>query len=131
MDNPNIHFMGFQPIGVVLENLRKAQAMIFCSEWYEGFPMTIIESMATGTPVLCADIGNHASIVKESGCGVLYKNRDVDDFLSAMERLSADRENIREKEIAVYNSCYTPEANYAQLKKIYEEVTKDRCGHNV
>ena len=131
MDNPNIHFMGFQPIGVVLENLRKAQAMIFCSKWYEGFPMTIIEAMATGTPVLCADIGNHASIVKESGCGVLYKNRDVDDFLSAMERLSADRENIREKEIAVYNSCYTPEANYAQLKKIYEEVTKDRCGHNV
>ena len=129
-ENPNIHFMGFQPVQKVWQELRTCEAMVLCSELYESFPMTIIEAMATGTPVLCADIGNHASIVKESGCGLLYRNRDVADFLSAMERLSADRENIRKKAIAVYNSSYSPQTNYAQLKKIYEEVTKNRCGQS-
>ena len=82
-ENPNIHFMGFQPVQKVWQELRTCEAMVLCSELYESFPMTIIEAMATGTPVLCADIGNHASIVKENGCGLLYRNRDDADFLSA------------------------------------------------
>ena len=122
--NSNIHFMGFQPISTVLQSLKTAEAMVFTSEWYEGFPMTLIEAMAMGVPVVCSDIGNHASIVKMSECGLLYKNKDEDSFIETVNNISEHNEYVRKSARKVYENRYTPEANYKQLKQIYEEVSK-------
>lgn len=120
----NIHFMGFQPISTVLQSLKTAEAMLFTSEWYEGFPMTLIETMSMGVPVVCSDIGNHASIVKMSDSGVLYKNKDVNSFVYALNIIAEQNENIRKNARNVYNNKYTSKENYNQLKQIYKEVSK-------
>src|SRR5690625_7417495 len=43
-DMENISWVGVAERSVVMEYLWKARALIFPSEWYEGMPMTILES---------------------------------------------------------------------------------------
>ena len=77
--------MGFQPQDIIWSYLAKATAMLFPTDLYEGFPMTIIESFALGTPVICSDIGNGADIVKKEQAGVAYRRRDKADMLRAID----------------------------------------------
>lgn len=130
-ENPNIHFMGFQPVQKVWQELRTCEAMVLCSELYETFGLTVLESFAAGAPVVCSDIGNPGDIVCKAEGGLLYETHNLEDFLDKLEKISQNREKYSKNALKAYEGKYTPEANYAQLKKIYEEVTKDRCGHNV
>ena len=123
-ENSNVHFMGFQPIEIVLNNLKTAESMVFTSEWYEGFPMTLIEAMAMGVPVVCSNIGNHASIVESAKLGSLYKNKDEKSFIEAINLASENNNSLRKIARNAFEDKYTPDSNYKQLKEIYEEVSK-------
>lgn len=125
-ENENIHFMAFQPIEIVLENLKTAQAMVICSECYETFGLTVLESFAVGVPVVCSDIGNPGDIVRKAVGGLLYETHNAEDFLDKLEKVSQDREEYSKNALKAYRENYTPEANYVQLKRIYEEVTKSK-----
>ena len=125
-NNANMHYMGFQPIAAVLESLKTAEAMVFTSELYEGFPMTLIEAMAMGVPVVCADIGNHASIVKDADCGVLYINKNEDSLKNAVDKISDNNSELRAIARQTYEGKYTPQVNYKQLREIYEKC----CDNN-
>ncbi len=53
----NIDLLGGRPKAFVLEMMRDARLLVFASEWYEGFPLVIVESLACGTPVVASRIG--------------------------------------------------------------------------
>lgn len=55
-----------------MKYLRQARGMIFPTDLYEGFPMTIIEAFAAGTPVICSDIGNGADLIRKYNAGVPF-----------------------------------------------------------
>jgi glycosyltransferase involved in cell wall biosynthesis len=120
--NSKLHYMGFQSQEMIWKYLAKATAMIFPTDLYEGFPMTLIESFAFGTPVICSDIGNGADIVRKAQAGVSYKRRDKDDLLRAIEIVEKNFEEYSVNAMTAYKKNYTPEANYMQLKSIYEAV---------
>lgn len=120
--NPKLHLMGFQPKGTVLKYLRKSMAMIFPTDLYEGFPMTIIESFAMGTPVVCSDIGNGADIVRKYNAGVPYTVRSVNALKSALSEIEEGFAEYSKRAQKAYEENFTPETNYRQLKRIYEEV---------
>lgn len=54
----------------MLDILAHSKALIIPSKLYEGFPMTIAEAFAVGTPVITNDIGNTGSIVDNKYLGV-------------------------------------------------------------
>ena len=120
--NEKIHYMGFQPQEIIWGYVAKATAMLFPTDLYEGFPMTLIESFALGTPVICSDIGNSADIVIKDQAGVVFSRRNGDDLLSAMEKVEKDfqRDSINARKAYINN--YTPKVNYQRLKDIYGEV---------
>lgn len=124
--NSRLHLMGFQPKEVVLDYLGKAKGFIFSTDLYEGFPMTIIEAFAMGTPVICSDIGNGADIVRKHHAGASYAVRNVDSLWKAAseveELFSVYSMNARK----AYLENYTPERNYLQLKTIYEDVVNEQ-----
>ena len=62
----NIVYLGFQPHDVIMHELKNATAMVFPSRLYEGFPMTISESISQGCPVVSSNIGNQASLIEAS-----------------------------------------------------------------
>lgn len=124
-ENKNIHYMGFMPQDEIFSYLRKATALIFPSMWYEGFPMTIIEAMALGTPVVCAEIGNQGDIIKSTKGGCVYKLDDSNSFKRAIGSVKDNFEQLSRNAKNAYEKHYTPEANYKQLKAIYEALKND------
>lgn len=122
--NPDIIYRGFQNRDTILQELRTAAALIFPSEWYEGFPMTLIESFAAGTPVLCTNIGNSADIVGKANAGYCFRLGDEADFLVKLESISDDS-TLRTAACRAYESCYAPERNYRTLKQIYDRIWEE------
>lgn len=62
----NVHFLGFVSDQKLLKLLATADLFVFPSK-KEGFGQVIIESLASGTPVICADIPPMADIIDDAG----------------------------------------------------------------
>lgn len=118
----NIHYMGYQSQDVIWRYLGSATAMLFPTDLYEGFPMTLIESFALGTPVICSDIGNGADIVKKEKAGIVFRRRDKDDLVRAINDVTENFDFYSANAQKAYKMNYTPDANYQQLKFIYEAI---------
>lgn len=101
------------------ELIADSKALILPTRWYEGFPMTIVESYSVGTPVIGADIGNVGIIVEEGVTGWKFIPDSVVSLHNAVRRV----EDISESVIRVFNERYTSECNYKVLRGIYEQVT--------
>ena len=118
----NITYLGFQRHECALEEMRRADAMVFPGLLYEGFPMTISESFSVGCPVISTNIGNQASLVQASGGGELFDPAEEESLKKAVERVLADREQYVRKALAYYESVLTPEENYKRLMDIYDSA---------
>jgi len=124
LETPNIIFKGFQNHESVLKELRTAEAMIFPSECYEGFPMALIESFAVGTPVICTDLGNPTDIVRSARAGYCFRRGDEKDFCNKLH-LVCGSPTLHKAARSAYEKCYTPECNYQILKQIYDKVCEE------
>ena len=62
----------------VLEELRRAIALVLPSIWFEGFPLAVLEAYATGTPVIASRIGSLAEIVEDGVTGMLAEAHDAE-----------------------------------------------------
>lgn len=57
---------------------------------YEGMPLTVIEAMMAGLPVIATSVNGTCEIVDDGETGVLVPPADVDALSSAVERLIVD-----------------------------------------
>ncbi len=122
----NIELKGFVPNGEVHKVIAESKALILPTEWYEGFPMTIVEAFSVGTPVIGSDIGNVGSIISNGETGYKFKVHNSDDLMSVIcdfEKLDDKKMNeLREHIIEVYLEKYSEESNYHQLVNIYHHL---------
>jgi glycosyltransferase involved in cell wall biosynthesis len=73
-------------LGVRLELLRQAEALINPITWPEPFGLVMAESLATGTPVVGYGAGAAPEIIDDQVTGFLC--RDEDDMVDAVDRLA-------------------------------------------
>ena len=125
----NIEYLGFQQMDVIIQKLKKAKALIFTSVWYEGMPMTILESLSTGTPVISTDIGGPAEIITNNKTGLIYKVGDVEDLQNSIEKLYSDNDFFKNLCINArkeFEDKFSEKQNYQQLINIYKEVIDEK-----
>jgi glycosyltransferase involved in cell wall biosynthesis len=73
---PKAKFLGHVS-GSALENaLRHASLIVIPSEWYENCPMSVLEAMAHGKPIVASDIGGIPELVVDGETGVLFRPGD-------------------------------------------------------
>jgi glycosyltransferase involved in cell wall biosynthesis len=53
----------------------------------EGFPLSIVEAMLAGLPVVASRVGSVAELVVDGGTGVIVERDDVDGLVAALARL--------------------------------------------
>lgn len=58
----------------------------------EGLPMSLIESIAMGTPVIATDVGDIRWLIEKTGGGICVKPEDEEAFMDALEQVLADPE---------------------------------------
>jgi glycosyltransferase involved in cell wall biosynthesis len=66
--------------------LSRCHAMLLITNW-EGFPITILEAMRAGLPVIASDTGGVAEAVVHDDTGLLVPPRDVGAVREAVTRL--------------------------------------------
>lgn len=118
----NIHFHGFCPQQEVFRQLAKSAALLFPSEWYEGFPMLIGESFSLGRPLVSTMLGNHWDVVRQSGGGVGFPVGDTERFRQALEDVLQNNEQYSSCARAYYENNLTEEQNYLVLSDVYERA---------
>lgn len=111
----NADIMGFVPNEEAKKMIAHSKALILPTLWYEGFPMSIVEAYAVGTPVICSDLGNAGSMVEEGVTGWKFETRNAADLVERVKNWS----NISVSVKKVYKEKYTAETNYRRLIEIY------------
>ncbi|MEC0180270.1 glycosyltransferase family 4 protein [Paenibacillus peoriae] len=124
----DIRFLGQQDADTVLDCMSRAMYVMVPSIWYEGFPMTIVESYSVGTPVLCSRIGALEEVVEDGVTGFHFQHDDLENLKTVIRRAVAYESYaaMRQQVSAIYTACYTEEVNVKQLMAIYNKAMEER-----
>jgi glycosyltransferase involved in cell wall biosynthesis len=127
--NRNIEFIGnLEKKGVVLE-LKRCTALVFPSIWFEGMPLTIIESFSCSTPVIASNLGAMSSMIVDGENGLHFNPNDLEDFKNKIDKWK----NLNDSQKAPfylnafdhYKMIYSEEMQNDFINSIYLEVTKN------
>lgn len=119
----HVHCLGYTDHVRTLELIRNAQAVLYPSLWYEGFPMTVVESLACAVPVIASDTPNLSEKLKDGKNGFLFQTGNekalfekLYDFSSLSEK---EKEKMKRQARNTYEKFFTEEAVYGKLMEIY------------
>lgn len=124
----NVEFLGFIANDRVLEIIGNAQLQVIPSEWYEGFPMVVLESYALGVPLIASRIGSLEEVVLEGETGLKFTPGNADELAEKVNCLINDdnsRAKMRMNARKLFEQKYTAEANIKMLHSIYEQVIQE------
>jgi glycosyltransferase involved in cell wall biosynthesis len=87
-----VHFHGEQTRSQVLDHLRRADVIVLPSVpssdgRREGIPVSLMEGMAAGLPVVASRLSGIPELVEDGQTGLLADPRDVDGLAAALARL--------------------------------------------
>lgn len=126
----NIEALGLQNSDEISHLMQQAAFLILPSEWYEGFPLVLVEAFAHGLPVLASNLGSMTDIIKDGETGLLFTPGDADDLARKVKWLLNNplkAQELGENARRTFLSKYTPEQNYAELMGIYEDAIECKC----
>jgi glycosyltransferase involved in cell wall biosynthesis len=108
-----------------LDAMKNARFLLFPSEWYEGFPMTIVEAFACGLPVICSRLGSMQEIVTDGLTGAHFIAGDPDDLAAKVQwawNHAPETDAMGCAARREFETRYTAARNYEMLTDIYERV---------
>ena len=82
-----IHFTGYLTGKSLQDIIARATAIVVPSEWYENAPMSVIEGMAYGKPVIGGMIGGIPEQVTHNQNGLLFKSGDASDLTKQLQTM--------------------------------------------
>jgi len=125
-----ITFEGFCDRDRMREIFAGAKALLYPTQWYEGIPLTLLESFSLGTPVIGSNIGNVGDCVSDGVNGITFQYDDPDSLAGAVRQLEnpEELERLITGARQVYEDNYSPESYYNNLMAIFEKVIEKRTG---
>ena len=116
----NVKMYGLVENNKLQKIIAESKALILPTQWYEGFPMTIVESFACGTPVIGSNIGNVGNLIKDGVSGLTFQYNSVDSLRDAIGNIT----DMVESSTKQYKENYTSYRNYLLLNNIYQSITR-------
>ncbi|SDS27895.1 Glycosyltransferase involved in cell wall bisynthesis [Paenibacillaceae bacterium GAS479] len=126
-DPQSVLFLGTKSTKDVLSYMKHAKYLSVPSTCYEGCPLTIIEALSVGTPVICSQIGALAEIIEPGVTGFHHCYNDPTELKKVLEEAIKYPfyMKLRENAQNQFTAHYTEDVNYDQLIKIYHDVLKE------
>lgn len=121
----NVKLLGYKEKNEAMKLLSKAKALIVPSQWYEGFPMTIVEAMACSVFIIGSNLGNISEVIDERFNGMLFRYDDADSIKNIIEYLFNNYDELLELSTNAYKNYirnYTSESNLKILENIYNNL---------
>jgi glycosyltransferase involved in cell wall biosynthesis len=107
--------------------IRGASFTVLPSEWYENFPLSVVESFALGKPVVGARIGGIPELVRDGETGRLFEPGDAAGLRRTLAEMAADPARtaaMGRRARRFVEERLNPGDHYHRLMAIYE-----RLGH--
>ncbi len=125
----SVEFLGYRSGPELLAIIQSARAVVLPSEWYENAPMTILESYASGKPVLGANIGGIPEMILSGETGFLFESGNCEQLSHLLTNVSNMSDGVllemgREARRLV-EQRFTPERYREEMLALYASV---RCG---
>ena len=76
--------------------LRSSAVAVVPSRWQENQPLSVLEAMAVGLPVVVSDLGGLPELVEDGVDGRVFRNEDVADLARVLTSLLSDPEGARQ-----------------------------------
>jgi glycosyltransferase involved in cell wall biosynthesis len=121
-----LRILGWQERVEVQRLMREAKVMLVPSIWHEPMPMAIVESLATGLPVIATRMGGLPEIIDDGVTGKLIPPSDAEALAKAIEELATSHENLQAMRLAArssYERRFSEDENYRILMNIYGEIS--------
>jgi len=84
----SVTFCGFKSSWEIKELMHGARALVFPSQCYEGQPLTLLEGLAAGVPIICSDLGGIPEVACDGGGGTAVEADSVAEWASALVDLA-------------------------------------------
>ncbi|MCD7796521.1 MAG: glycosyltransferase family 4 protein [Clostridiales bacterium] len=117
----NIKNVGFKSGDELKELISRARFSIYPSEWYENCPLSVMESISLGTPVICANIGGIPELVSDGENGLLFEPGNVKKLTEAIKNLYYDNDRLSKLSVNCADAKFINLSQYTDLLlKIYQ-----------
>lgn len=123
-----VHLGGWQPD--VAGVLATADVFVLASLW-EGLPLTMLEAMATGCPVVVTDVNGCREAITDGVNGLLVPPGDPAELAGAIGRLLADpalRARLSREALRTVEERFSAGASVAAIEAVYERALAARPG---
>lgn len=118
-----IEFISWSEGTALAKLISEAQAVLIPSRWLENFPLTALESLSLGTPVIASNIGGLPEIVNTIN-GYLVKPEDSESLGIAMQDLLNDKNKFDKEQIINSSQKFSPEKNLEAVLNVYKNILK-------
>lgn len=120
-----LKFLGFVPD---MRALYPAADVLMLTSRYEGLPITILESMATGTAILSSNLDGVQEVLRDDEDGALVTPGDAEGFARRLRQLIDSPEHLtryREAALAKVRTNFSAEAAARAVETIYLKYLPD------
>jgi glycosyltransferase involved in cell wall biosynthesis len=108
--------------------LAQAQVSVLASNW-EGFPLTILEAMRAGLPVVASSVGGIGESVRDGETGYLVPRKDVALLRDRIRLLLTTRDlrlRLGANGRSRYEQCFTLQSSVSKTLALYQDVLEER-----
>lgn len=120
-----VTFLGHLSHDVTQAAIKNARLLILPSECYENFPMTIVEALSCGTPVVCSRLGAMQEIVTDMETGLHFTPGNPEELAGKVAWAWDNPGQLKDMGRAArleYEQKYKADDNYAALMSIYHQA---------
>lgn len=101
--------------------------LFFLPSYNEGMPMSILDAMGYGLPIVSTNVGGIPKIVRNGENGVCCDAGDIDSFVKSIISILKDKSlrlQYAARSMEIVKHSYSLDAHIDLLENLYEEVLK-------
>lgn len=110
----------------VHEHLSKADVFALISNW-EGFPLSTLEAMSLGMPVIVSNVGGAAECVKEGINGFVIERGDYSTLEKRIHFFIKNKQNIKkmgDESFRIFKERFTSEIMFNKTYQVLDSIVK-------
>lgn len=111
--------------GADKDRLLREADVFFLPSYNEGMPMSILDAMGYGLPIVSTNVGGIPQIIINNKNGLTYKPNDIEGMSDGLKMILLNKETMDKygkSSIDIVKEKYSLERHIKLLIKIYEEV---------
>lgn len=120
-----VSFMGPLPHSQVGEVLAASDALVLPAVRYENCPISILEALYAGVPVIAANLGGMAELVRDGHDGILFRPGDAGDLANKVRQLASDPTLLEKLRQGIGEVPTTAQVS-EKIERVYERLLELR-----